>query len=207
MFGITPQPGQNVSKDSYGRTTNNPKEEIRRGINSSTYDNSAAERMKMEHLKKERERREKERNKMIYDGKKRDFDRLVQEEERMKTESRRLEMEFTKYAHDAEGIKLQEKREVAGIPTLKKEQLELNQKIQKIESELMMFKNKHQHVVQEIGRLEQNDKSIIVDLHKREAYAAGIKTKLDLVKAKHTDAEKEIAKLKPELEQLKRLII
>jgi hypothetical protein len=202
MFGITPQP----TRDSYGRITNNPKEEIRRGINSSTYDTAAAERMKMEHLKKERERREKERNKLVYDSKKHDYDRMIQDEERMKTESRRLEMELAKYTHDIEGVKLQEKREVAGVPELKKEQLELVQKIQKVESELLMFKNRHQHVVQQITQLEQKDKGVIADLHKREAYSVGIKTKYDMVKTKLLDTQKQAEKLKVELEQLKKLI-
>lgn len=201
MFGITPQP----TRDSHGRIMNT-REEIRRGLTSSTYDNAAAERMKMEHLKKERERREKERNKLIYDGKKVELDRLLMDEERMKTESRRLEMELAKYTHDVEGIKLQEKREIAGVPALKKEELDLQQKIQKLESELLMCKNRHQHVVQEIGRLEQNDKSIIADLHKREAYVAGVKAKYDLIKTKQAEADKQIAKLKPEVDQLKRLI-
>lgn len=201
MFGITPQP----IKDAHGRIMNT-KEEIRRGINSSTYDTAAAERMKMDHLKKERERREKERNKMVYDSKKHDFDRLIQDQDRMKTEARRLEMELTKYTHDVEGVKLQEKREIAEIPQLKKEHLELVQKIQKTESDLLMFKSRLQKVTGDITRLEINDKNITADLHKRESYAAGIKTKFDLIKSKQIDTDKQIEHLKPELEQLKRLI-
>ncbi|MES2986192.1 MAG: hypothetical protein V4686_03665 [Patescibacteria group bacterium] len=197
MFGITPQPTRN---------TQNPKEEIRRGINSTTYDSAAAERMKMDHLKKERERREKERNRLTYDSKKREYERLVQDEERMKTESRRLEMELSKYSHEVEGVKLQEKRETSGIPALKKEELELVQKIQKTESELQMFKNRHQRVVQELTRMNLNDRNFAADVHKREAYSIGIKSKYDMLKQKHEDAIKQIEKLKVEVDQLKKII-
>lgn len=202
MFGITPQP----QKTTNGRVTTNPHEDVRHGASSTTFDASAAERMKMEYLKKERERREKERNKMMYDGKKKDYDRLVGEAERMKVESRRLEMELHKYTHDVEGVKMQEARENAGIPTLKKEELELAQKIQKAESDLLSFKNRHQHVVQELTQIQQKDKGTLVDLHKREAYTAGIKSKYEAIKAKYEDTVKQTEKLHVEVDQLKRLI-
>ena len=202
MFGLTSQPQRNTN----GRITSNAHEELRRGGTSSTYDNAAAERMKMDYLRKEKERREKERNKMMYDGKKRDYDRLVDEVERMKTESRRLEMELHKYTHDVEGVKMQEARENAGIPALKKEELELAQKIQKTESDLLSFKNRHQRVVQEISQIQQKDKGTLVDLHKREAYTAGIKSKYEAIKAKYEDTIKQTEKLHAEVDQLKRLI-
>jgi chromosome segregation ATPase len=204
MFGITPTP--QPQSNTHGRITQNSREELRRGASSSTYDNAAAERMKMEYLKKERERRERERNKLVYDGKKRDLDRYLQDEERMKIESRRLEAELAKYNHDVESIKLQEKREISGIPALKKEELELAQKIQKTESELLMYKNRHQKVQQDIAKIDQTDKSMTVDIHKREVYVDGIKAKFDIVKRNHAEIEKNIAKLKPEVDQLKRLI-
>jgi chromosome segregation ATPase len=203
MFGITPQPQRTTN----GRVTSNAKEEIRHGGNSSTYDTAASERMKMDYLKKERERREKERNKMIYDGKKRDYDRLVQESERMKTESHRLESELQKYTHDVEGIKMQGARETAGVPALKKEELELVQKIQKMESDLLSFKNRHQRIVQELLQISQKDKSTLVDLHKREAYTAGIKSKYETIKAKYEETVKQAEKLHVEVDQLKRLIV
>lgn len=202
MFGSTSQP----KRDAYGRIVSNAHEEIRRGSGSSAYDSAAAERMKMEYLRKERERREKERNKMVYEGKKRDYDRLVDEESRMKIESRRLESELVKYTHDVEGVKNQEVRERSGLPALKKEELELAQKIQKTESELLSYKNRHQRVQQDIAHVEQADKSFMVDLNKREAYAAGVKSKFEAVKSKHEETIKQLEKLKIEVDQLKRLI-
>lgn len=202
MFGSTSQP----KRDAYGRIVSNTHEEIRRGAGSSAYDNAAAERMKIEYLRKERERREKERNKMMYEGKKRDYDRLVDEESRMKIESRRLEAELIKYTHDVESVKNQEARERSGLPALKKEELELAQKIQKTESELLSYKNRHQRVQQDITHLEQADKSFMVDLNKREAYAAGVKSKFEVVKSKHEETVKQLEKLKIEVDQLKRLI-
>lgn len=203
MFGLTSQPQRNSS----GRITSNPHEDIRRGGSSSTYDASAAERMKMEYLKKERERRDKERNKMLYDGKKREYDRLIDEEARMKIESRRLESELVRYTHEVEGIKTQEAREKSGLPAFKKEELELMQKIQKTESELLSYKNRHQKVQQEISRLEQSDKSFVVDINKRETYVSGLKLKFEAVKRTHDETVKKIDKLKAEVEQLHRLII
>lgn len=202
MFGLTSQP----QRDSHGRITSNSHEEIRRGSGSSTYDTAASERMKMDYLRKERERREKERNKMMYDAKKRDYDRVVQESERMKIESKRLEAELAKYTHDAEGSKMQEARERGGLPALKKEELELVQKIQKTEAELLMYKNKHQRVVQDITHIEQADKNLVADMHKREAYAVGIGIKYDTAKRRFEDITKQAEKLKGEVEQLKRLI-
>jgi chromosome segregation ATPase len=203
MFGITPQPQRTTN----GRVTSNAKEEIRHGGSSSTYDTAAADRMKMDYLKKEKDRREKERNKMIYDGKKRDYDRLVQESERMKIESRRLELELSKYTNDVEGIKMHGARETASVPSLKKEELELAQKIQKMESDLLSFKNRHQHIVQEISQISQKDKGILIDLHKREAYAASIKSKYETIKAKYEETVKQAEKLHVEVDQLKRLIV
>lgn len=202
MLGLTSQPQRNTN----GRIASNPHEDIRRGGSSSTYDNAAAERMKMEYLRKEKERREKERNKMTYDSKKRDYDRLVDEESRLKIESRRIESELQKYTHDVQSVKMQETREKSGLSVLKKEELELVQKIQKTEAELLMYKNKHQKVQQDILHIEQNDKSLMVDINKRESYTNGLKSKFEIITNKHADTVKQIDRLKSEVDQLKRLI-
>lgn len=202
MFGITSQPQRNTN----GRITGNAHEEIRHGASTSAYDNAAAERMKMEYLRKERERREKERNKMLYDGKKREYDRLVDEEARMKIEVRRLEAELTKYTHDIAGVKAEETRSRAGLPALKKEALELIQKIQKTEAELLSYKNRHQRVVQDIAHIEQSDKTFTVDINKRESYTNSLKAKYDALVLKHGTTVKDLEKLKSEVEQLHRAI-
>jgi len=202
MFGITSQPQRNAQ----GRITSNPHEEIRRGAGSSTYDGAAAERMKMEYLRKERERREKERNKLMYDGKNRDYIRATQESERMKTETKRLESELAKHTHDSEGVKLLEARTVAELPAFKKEELELVQKIQKVEAELLMYKNRHQQVLQKISHVEQTDKNLVVDKHKREAYVSELQARYDASKRRFEDMSKQAEKLKVEVDQLKRLI-
>lgn len=202
MFGITPQPQRN----SAGRITSNLREEIRRGSSSSTYDSAAAEQMKMEHLRKERERREKERNKMLYDSKRREYDQISQEYERIKSESRRLEAELVKHTHDTESLKLLQARTVGDLGDLKKEALDLTQKIQKVEAELLMYKNKHQQIIQRITHAEQSDKSIIADKHKREAYVSELERKHDIITRKLEEDTKHMERLKMEVDQLKKLI-
>ena len=151
--------------------------------------------------------REKERNKLLYEGKKRDYDRLVDEEARMRTESRRLEAELVKYTYEVQNAKSQETKEATGLTPLKKEELDLLQKIQKMESELLSYKNRVQRVRQDILRTEQSDKTLTLDIHKRESYITGLKDKFETVKRKHEDAVKQIERLKSEVEQLHRLIM
>lgn len=204
MFGITPQPTRPTS--TAGRITQNKLETVRTGSNTTTYDNSAAERMKMEHLKQERERREKERNRMMYDAKKRELDQLVNEADRFKVEQRRLESELVKYEHDVASIKQSEKVNYAHVPILKKEELQLVQLIQKLESDLQQAKTRHQKTIQDIAHLEQSDKTAQADIHKREAYATGVKTKLEDVKKRSADDQKKITILQTEVNDLKKKI-
>ncbi len=203
MFGLTSQPQRTTN----GRVTANTKEEIRHGSSSSTYDTAAAERMKMEYLRKERERREKERNKLLYEERKREYDRLVDEEARMRTESRRLEAEVVKYTYDVEGAKRQDTKEKNELTVAKKQEAELTQKIQKIEAELLSYKNQRQKIQQDIARIEQTDKNLTADLSKRTSYATNLKGKFEAITRKHEETSKQIAKLKSEVEQLHRLIM
>ncbi len=204
MFGITPQPTRTTSTG--GRIAQNKLEEIRRSGTSSTFDAGGAERMKMEYLKQERERREKERNKMMYEGKKRELDRMIGEEDRLRVEEKRLEQELIKYNHDVDNIKQEEKVELSHVPVLKKEELQLAHTIQKLESELQQAKTRHIKVQQDILRFEQNDKSTVADVHKREAFTASIASKLEDTKRRHESLKKTLAALQAEVTDLKRHI-
>ncbi len=202
MFGLTNPQVNNTNN----RRMQNDREELRKGMSSNSFDNSYAERLRMEYLKEERERRERERNKMILNEKKSQERMWETEFERYKNDKRRYEAEINKYTHDLEGIRLEEKRESSGVENLKKQKNDLTILIQKLESELQALKNKFKTLDFELTDKLKRDQNIIADTHKREDYLREVKSKLDNTNKMYNDSEKKLQVLKKEIADLQRLV-
>lgn len=202
MFGITTPP----SRPNANRNTQNPHEEIRGSSHSGGYDAGGAERMKMEYLKKEKARRERERAQLEYESKKREYDGLVSSEERFKSEQRRLQAELERYEHDARAAEGESGRSAEEVARHKKEADDLAVKIQKLEADLVSYKNQHQRFMQEVRFLEQKDKTAQANTSKREAYVAGIKSKIEISKRNQEHYHKDIERISEELAKLKKLL-
>ncbi len=205
MFGITTPPTR--SDSSSGRNTHNKLEEVRVGTSrSGSYDAGAAERMKMDYLKKERERREKERNKLTYDSKRREYDSLLQSVDRIKSENRRLEMELSRYEQDSAHAHSEEQKVSTTLTSQKREMESLEIQIKKLEADLQMCKNRHQRLVQDVSKLEQQERAGAMDAKKKEDYVRGLKTKIDTAKKRLIEYERDMETAHKETEALKRII-
>ncbi|MEN9604334.1 MAG: hypothetical protein RJB39_19 [Candidatus Parcubacteria bacterium] len=205
MFGITTPPSRQ-NNNSTNRITQNKLEEIRGASHSGTYDAGGAQRMEMEYLKKEKERRDKERARMEYDSKKREHDGLLASQERFQNEERRLHAELTRYETEVGHAESEEKRAIQDLPTHKKEAEDLEKKIHQMEADLLSFKNRHQRLIQDISRLEQNGKTAKMITDKKTAFVTSIREKMEIAKRNFENYKKDSDKLAQELEQLKRLI-
>lgn len=202
MFGITTPP----ARSNTNRNSQHALEEVRAASHSGTYDAGGAERMKMEYLKKEKERRDRERAKLEYDGKKREYDSLMVSQERFKSEERRLMQELARYESEAVHAEAEEKRALQDLPMHKKEIDDLEKKIHQMEADLQAYKNRHQRLTQDVGRLEQQGKTMQAGLSKKMAYVESIRSKLEIARRNIEHYKKDSDILHAELDQLKKLV-
>lgn len=202
MFGITTPP----ARSNVNRNTQNKLEEVRNASHTGAYDTGGTERIKMEYLKKEKERRDKERAKLEYDSKKREYESLLASQERFQSEERRLHQELTRYESELHHAEAEEKRMLQDLPAHQKEVVELERKIHQLEADLQGYKNKHQKMVQDIAKVEQQGKTAKMTTDKKASYAEGIRAKMEIAKRNLENYKKDSDKLHNDLEQLKRLI-
>lgn len=120
---------------------------------SLTNDSGASERMRMDHLKRERERVEKDRAKTQLADKSRIHERNKTDLQHREIELRRLHGEASRAQAEMEQYKAFVEQQDSKIADKKKAALEIGAQIQKLQLELAQLKNKSEKMSGELSRV------------------------------------------------------